>query len=222
LSSPKEEEKSLSRSRILKQGAEPSGLNSYSLKNVTSTRNVSSFSYGENIGGSGYETEKDGYMKGFSAGELAGKEQGLKEVEAQFKFLAELIENLKSLEAALIKSSQGDVIQLSLAVAKRIVHREIQQDPERLQEVIREAMEKMNQSETFLIRLHPNDQATLAQKASSLFQEKEKLRKLRFEADPKLQPGECIIETQAKMVDGRVDSQLALFGEAFLKSLDNR
>jgi flagellar assembly protein FliH len=206
----------------MKQDSTSQGLDSYALKKVISTRSSSPFSYGESIGGSGAENERDGYLKGFSTGEQAGKEQGLKEVEAKYQFLTEIIKKLSLVEQDLIKSAEGEVIQLSLAVAKRIIGEEIQQKPEKIQEYIREAMEKMNQSEKFLVRLHPVDKGTLTQGGGSVIQEASKLKAIRFEIDPGLQPGECIIETHGKMVDGRIDSQLALFGEAFFKSLEKR
>ncbi|MBI3594070.1 MAG: hypothetical protein HY200_03865 [Nitrospirae bacterium] len=210
----------MSKSRVLKRNTESQGLNTYDLQKVTASRNATPFAYNDGIGGNGYETERDGYLRGFSAGEQAGKEQGLKEVEAQFHFLTELVEKLKSVEQELVKSSQNDVIQLSLAVAKQIIQKEIAQTPDRLQATIREAMNKMDQSDKFVIRLHPADKATLSQNGASIVQEVQKLKSIRFEADSNLQPGECIIESHAKMIDGRVDSQLALFGEAFLKSLE--
>lgn len=192
------------------------------MKIVTSSRSTSPFTYGESIGGSGAETERDGYLKGFSAGEKAGKEQGLKEVEAKYHFLTEMIGKLKTVEEDLINCAQAEVIQLSLAVAKRIIGEEIQKKPEKIQEFVREALEKMNPADKILIRLHPVDKATLTQGVGAVIQEASKLKTIRFEADPGLQPGECIIETPGKMVDGRFDSQLALFGEAFLKSLEKK
>jgi flagellar assembly protein FliH len=206
----------------MKEDSDSRQLDAYALKKVTSTRSGSSLSYGESIGGNSAETEREGYLGGFSAGEAAGKEQGLKEVEAKFHFLTAMIEKLKSVEQDLIKSVESDTIQLSLAVAKRIIRQEIQQNPEKIREYVREAMEKMNQSDKFLIRLNPVDKTTLAQSGKPLIQEIEKIKSVRLEADPLLEPGECIIESHAKMVDGRFDSQIALFGEAFFKSLEKK
>ena len=210
----------MSKSRIMKHDSTSQQLDSYALKTVTTNQYSSSSSYGETIGGNGSEIEREAYIRGFSTGEQAGKEQGLKEIEAQYHFLTEMIEKLKSVEKDLIKRALSDVLQVSLAVAKQIIRGEIQQKPETLHEYIREATEKMSQSDSFLIRIHPVDKATLTKTGDTIFRQIEKMKSIRIEADPKLQPGECIIETQGNMVDGRFDSQLALFGEAFSQSMD--
>jgi flagellar assembly protein FliH len=210
----------LSKSRIMKHDSTSQQFDSYSLKTVTTNQYSSSSSYGETIGGNGSEIEREAYIRGFSTGEQAGKDQGLKEIEAQYHFLTEMIEKLKSVEKDLVKRALSDILQVSLAVAKQIIRGEIQQKPETLQEFIREATEKMSQSDSFLIRLHPVDKATLAKSGATVLREIEKMKSVRIEADPKLQPGECIIETHANMVDGRFESQLALFGEAFNQSMD--
>ena len=207
----------MSRSRLLKSDPASKAPDPYALKKVTQTRTASLHSGAGSIGGSGYETERDAYLKGFESGEAAGKEQGLKEVEARFQALGELIEKLKRLEMELVENIESDVVQLSLAIAKRVIRREIGLKPELLAEMIREGVEKLGPAERFRVRLHPSDRDAIEGSTSGTLQEIRKIKSLRLESDPALRPGDCILETADKLIDGRIESQLLVLDEIIRK-----
>lgn len=210
----------MSRSRVMKQDPTSRKLDSYSLRKMTAVPATLTSTYRDSIGGNASELEREAYMRGFSTGEQAGKDQGLKEVGAKFHFLNEMIEKLKIIEQEIIKRSHHDVLQISLEVAKQIVNGEIQQKPEKIQSYIREAAEKMAPSDHFIIRLNPVDKTSLGQTEAAVLKDFDEIKSVRIETDPGLQPGECILETHAHMVDGRFERQLAIFRTAFLNSME--
>ena len=72
--------------------------------------------------------ERDAFAKGYAQGERAGLEAGNRRSDAMLRRLGETLEELASLRGTLLHHSERQLVQLSLALARRIVQREIAAD----------------------------------------------------------------------------------------------
>jgi flagellar assembly protein FliH len=101
--------------------------------------------------------EREAFAKGFEQGERAGAEAAGKRGEAMLRRLAETLTELTTLRAEMIAQTERQIVELSLAVARRIVHREIALDHDLLIAIARVALDRLGESAQVTIRLHPEE-----------------------------------------------------------------
>src|SRR6478609_4135064 len=78
------------------------------------------------------ELERDAFMKGYAQGERAGGEAAARRGEATLRRLAQTVEELAGLRTNLVHKTERQVVELALAIAGRILRREVAVDRELL------------------------------------------------------------------------------------------
>lgn len=91
------------------------------------------------------------------------------ELEAQKSFADQLARERSSIAQALARFTrdravyfervEGEVVQLALSIARKILHREAQVDPLLLAGVVRVALEKIDKASGVIVRIHPQNAA---------------------------------------------------------------
>ncbi len=141
---------------------------------------------------------------GLREGETAGRERAVAELRNQIERLARSVQDLASLQPRLRREAESDLVRLSIAVARRVLRRELAVDPEALRGVIHAAFERLDAREVSRVRIHPG-QAPLLKACL------EKLRpavRIEILPDPGLDPGAAIFETARGDLDVSVEAQL--------------
>ena len=104
------------------------------------------------------------------------------------------------------------MVHLALAIAKRIVQREVSLDPDLLLAMARVALERLGESARVTVRLHPDDYAAAgAARVSALTSSN-----VTVEADARLSRGGCRVESDMGLLDVGIDAQLQEVGRALL------
>jgi len=147
--------------------------------------------------------EREAFSQGYAQGERAGAEAAAARSEAVLRRLAQTIEELGMLRAALIRKTERQVVQLALAMARRIVHREIALDKELLTAMARVALDRLGASASATIRLHPDDYA-----ATGASQSAAAGGAIQVVPDPVVRRGGCLIQSDFGLIDVGVDSQI--------------
>lgn len=205
-------------SKVVRSGEiNEKGVSAYTLREVSPTVSQPSLSLPDQIGGKLSAIERDAYERGFASGEKAGKEFGLKQVEASHQLVTRLIEELQQVKPALLENAEKEILQIAVAVARRILRQEISQNPERLLGSIRAVLQKMGQIETLVIHLHPQDLERLRKERNKVVELVGSVQWFRLEPDANLLQGECLVESNDQIVDLRIDSQLAVIEEELRK-----
>jgi flagellar assembly protein FliH len=160
--------------------------------------------------------ERDAFAKGFSQGELAGAEAAGQRGEMMLHRLTQTLEELTQVRAQMIHQTERQMVQLALAVARRIVHREVTIDPDLLIAMARVAMERLGETAQVKVRLHPNDyEAAGASRVAQLAGSN-----VMILADAHLSRGGCRIESDMGILDAGVDAQLQEIARALLGEED--
>lgn len=147
--------------------------------------------------------EREAFGQGYAQGERAGAEAAAARSEAVLRRLAATIEELGTLRTALIQKTERQVVQLALAMARRIVHREIALDKELLTAMARVALDRLGANANATIRLHPDDySATLASRTADA------AGVIQVVPDPVVRRGGCLIQSDFGLIDVGVDSQV--------------
>jgi len=118
--------------------------------------------------------------------------------------LTRTIAGLAQMRATIYKEAQSDLLRLSIAIARRILHRELLVSPDILQSIVSVVLEKLDRQEVHRVRVHPAMAARLDQDLKNLSGQ----RPIHVESDPTLSPGACIFETSRGNLDASIDSQL--------------
>jgi flagellar assembly protein FliH len=112
---------------------------------------------------------------------------------------------------------EAEVVRLTLAIAARVLHREIAMDPFLLQGVVKVALEKMQESGAVTFRV-PEEQV---EKWGHLLSD-ESQGEVAIIGDSRLQAGECVFETRVGRVDLGVKAQMEEIEKGFFDLLQRR
>lgn len=131
--------------------------------------------------------------------------------------VAALMENLTRETGRLLGDLEKEAYRFAVAVAERIVKREIALDESVVMRQMREAVHRIVGVETITVRVHPADEAIVRSHRAALLSSSDSVREILIEGDETIERGGCILESASGNVDARIGSQLrqiesALFG----------
>lgn len=167
---------------------------------------------------------RDGHAEGLELGRREGREQVLREarqaglsaaIEAAKADVAQLEQALRaaladfeSRKRALIASAESGLIQLALAIARRVCKSVAAASSEAAAANVRALLEMVQNADDVVIRLHPDDYARLRDLGPALIDEAAKHRHVELAADPNVDRGGCVVATPAGTIDARIETQL--------------
>ena len=160
--------------------------------------------------------ERDAFAKGFAQGERAGAEAAGKRGEAMLRRLTETLEELTTLRTQMIHQTEQQMVQLALAMARRIVHREVSIDQDLLIAMARVALQRLGESATVTVRLHPEEYAATAGQQEAQFTG----TNVTVVADARVARGGCRIESDFGAMDVGVEAQIQEVARALLGDRD--
>ncbi len=105
-------------------------------------------------------------------------------------------------------SLEQDAYQFSLAVAGRIIKREIARDDEVVVRQVHEAIRRIVGVETITLRIHPEDEVLIRSHRAALLASADTVREVAIESDDTIERGGCIIVSSSGNVDARITTQL--------------
>lgn len=156
--------------------------------------------------------EREAFGKGFAQGERAGAEAAGERGEAMLHRLTQTLDELTTVRADMIRQTERQMVQLALAIARRIVQREVSLDPDLLLAMARVALERLGETAQVTVRLHPEDYAAAgAARVSELTSSN-----VTIVADGRLSRGACRVESDMGLLDLGIDAQLQEVGRALL------
>jgi flagellar assembly protein FliH len=156
--------------------------------------------------------EREAFARGFAQGERAGNEAAGQRGEAMLRRLTQTLEELTTLRAQMIHQTERQMVQLALAVARRIVHREVSLDQDLLIAMARVALERLGESARVTVRLNPEEfAATAAARAAEWTG-----TLVDVVADARVGRGGCRVESDFGMIDAGVDAQIQELARALL------
>ncbi len=157
-------------------------------------------------------TAEDLHRQAFEEGREAGRAelpwQDAQALRAARTALEVSIEALARTRRANLSAQRGAVVDLALAVAERLVRRELAIDPEALMGVVERALSQLEGEEPAVVALSERDLETLGgdgEQALSRLSD----RGVRIEMDPTLSPGDTRVRAGALQVDTRLEEVLA-------------
>ncbi len=114
---------------------------------------------------------------------------------------------------------EGEIVQLALAVARKILHREVQIDPDALAGIVRVTLEKLETGTTVKLHVHPQEAADWRRYFACQIGDTSPPE---ISEDPAIGAGECRLETSLGSTEIGLQSQLKEIETGLLDLLSER
>jgi flagellar assembly protein FliH len=160
------------------------------------------------------EANKESYQRGFSEGRTVGHDQAAVELQPVMDRLSRSLADLASIRSRVRKTAESDLLKLAIAIARRVLHRELTLDPSSIEGLIRVALEKLESRELCSVRVHP-DQEPVIRTLLARFS----AAPVELIPDPTLQCGDVLFETAHGTLDGSIEAQLQEIERGFADRL---
>jgi flagellar assembly protein FliH len=144
------------------------------------------------------------FQRGVAEGDAAGSQRAAAQMTPILKNFSAITQELATAGKRARLESEQSMVQLAVAIARRVLRREIATDPEAILGLVRAGIDKVNTREMHRLRLAPVD-------ADFVRQNRERLdlpQSVEIQADASLQPGGAVFETTRGELDASVSTQL--------------
>jgi len=166
------------------------------------------------------QIRQQAYKEGFTKGKNAGLKSGQNEVSLQVGYLKQVIQNMQSPLEGFDEQLSHEVAELSIAIARQIIRRELRQEPGQVVAIAKEALAQLpGSANKITITLQPEDAALLRE-----FLPEDGEQAYRIIENGTTQRGGCMVEADNSRIDATVEKQISsviaeLFGDERLTGI---
>lgn len=150
----------------------------------------------------GEQRVREAHQRGFREGEAAATQKMAAQVTVKVEQLGRSIEQLALHRAKIQREAEPELVRLALAIARRIMRRELTVDPDSLQGLLKAGLEKIESAEAHRVRVNPEHASTVAALLEG------SARPIEVTSEPGLPVGAVIFETSRGSVDVGMETQL--------------
>jgi flagellar assembly protein FliH len=141
--------------------------------------------------------------EGFESGLERGEQKASAEIAPVLERMNASLAELTGMRQELRRKAEQDVVRLSLLIAKRVLHRELNVDPSALTALARVVFERLTRAESYRITVHPQFAEALRASLSGHLSSR-----VEIDADAASPPGAFVIRSEEGSIDASVDTQL--------------
>jgi type III secretion protein L len=138
-----------------------------------------------------------------------GREEGRVEVSAE-------LARAKQQAAMILKSAENDIVSLSLEIARKIIGRDLERDPQVVMEICANAVEGVRNAKQLVLRVNPQDGAFLRQNKKAIMDLVARSVDIAFKDDPSVESGGCVIQTEFGTIDAQLDTQFKMLAQVLI------
>lgn len=152
-----------------------------------------------------------GRQEGRAEGEREGEATATAALQPLLDRMAATIADLSSYRARFRRDSEPELLRLALAVARKILNRELTVDPHSLLGVLKAALETINKAEVLCVTASPEDAPLLSGRLAGMGLPDA----VEVKPDRTLERGALMIETRRGQVDAGLQTQLSEIENGF-------
>ena len=144
-----------------------------------------------------------------------GFEKGLEEAHSAVNDLKDSLEEFFEYKDRLYEKISGDILDISLKVAEKIIKKEVETDPQVLINTIVDVLRTVSKSEPKInIRVKPQAVQFIKDTLPNITYQYGIDAKINIVADPSIEEGGCVFQTNNGIVDASIDTQLEIIKKA--------
>ena len=145
---------------------------------------------------------REAHQRGFREGEAAAARKLAEQMKIKVEQLGRSIEQLALHRARIQREAEPELVRLALAIARRIMRRELSVDPHSLLGLLKAGLEKIDSAEAHRVRVHPDHVSIVAGLLEGA------ARPIEVAGDPGLAVGAVVFETSKGSIDVGLETQL--------------
>ncbi len=157
------------------------------------------------------------FERGVSEGEKRATERVAAMRQREQGLVSALMTQLEESWRSLHETVEEEVAALSFMIAQKVLRELMTEKREVIVTQVRTALAHLHESGLVRIRVHPSDLPMLESARVALSQTPHGMLTLKFETDPGVSPGGCLVQAQSLLIDATLDTQLLRLGEALRK-----
>jgi flagellar assembly protein FliH len=150
------------------------------------------------------EARQQGYAKGQAEGAEEGEQRALERLAPLLASFKGVVQELVNMRPSVRQEAEAGTVELAIAIARRVLHREFSVDPGAILGLVKAAGDRLNRREAHTLRVAPAD-AALIQENRARLNLPESLKVL---ADSSLAAGSAVFETSRGEMDASANTQL--------------
>jgi len=143
-------------------------------------------------------------QQGFAEGEASGGQRASQRLEPALVSFGAMLNQLAQERKRIREEAEEDTVKLAIAIARRVLHRELSADPEAMLGLVKAALQKLNARETKCLRVCPQDAAAIEENRARL----DLPAGLEVIPDAALRRGSAVFETSRGELDASADTQI--------------
>lgn len=144
-----------------------------------------------------------------------GYRAGLEEARNDIVALRESIEDFISAKKEVFEYIAPDILEISVDIARKIIKKELEQDPQAIINMILEVMESFTKDETKItIKVNPMQADLVREELPKVLSAKGTEARITITADDSVETGGCVFLTSNGIIDAGLDTQLEILKEA--------
>jgi flagellar assembly protein FliH len=161
------------------------------------------------------QARQAGLQTGLQDGLRQGREEAAAAIQQMHDQTAKAIDSLAQVKRKVRKEAEREVVNLAIAIARRILYRELTIDPESIEGIVHAAMQKLQQREINRVRVYPAGVAAVKAALERIGSR----NPIEVVADGSLQLGGILFETAQGELDGSIETQLLEIQRGFADRL---
>jgi len=162
------------------------------------------------------DVKEEAFQSGYEAGQEAAVKEMEEKVDSISKAFKKGLQDIASIKDSILSQAEDDIVQLTVAIAEKLVCKELEQHPDTIVAIVKEVIKSVRNEEKITIKVHPDDYTILEQYMGELMEQTGGIVEtpLKLDEDPTLTSGGCIVETDTNLIDMSIESRMESILEA--------
>lgn len=147
---------------------------------------------------------KTGFDKGYSE----GQSKIMEDLHNKIKSVEILANSALEIKKEIILSSERDILDLTIAIAERIIREKLNISPEILLNIIKSALNQVKDKEEIKILVNPSITKYLYEHSEDLKNSIKGIKNIKIIEDRTIRPDGALIESMESKIDARLETQI--------------
>jgi len=154
------------------------------------------------------DIKEDARREAFDKGYAEGKEEAATRARSVLAGLEQVLKEALNKKDDIIKKSEQQIIQIALAIAKKLIKCEVMMNRDIILYSVNEAISRIVDKDTLNIYMNLRDLGNFTQKKDEILKSLPVGSKVKVIEDNNIEPGGCVISTNMGNIDATISSQM--------------
>lgn len=160
---------------------------------------------------------REAYALGLQEGRNTAFDKYSANITENIESLESLLSSLETIKSETLAANESHLIKLMFYMASRLAMKELKSDNTILTEVIRNAVSLSQDEESILVQISDTQLDFLESVKKQTGREFDFLKKIKFEPNPEITPGGCIVTTNFGEVDAQIEQKVNQLWETLIE-----